>query len=74
MWKEGDDVYYWDEDPETSYSALRLNLDLRLGIAYNWSNYFIGLQGQYNNFIYRKDQSKVSIFDAYARLSLGVRL
>lgn len=74
MWKEGDDVYFWDEGSETSYSALRLNLDLRLGIAYNWSNYFIGLQAQYNNFTYRKDQTKVNIFDAYARLSLGVRL
>ena len=75
MWKEGDNnIYYWDEGSETSYSALRLNLDLRLGIAYNWKNYFIGFQAQYNNFIYKKDQSKVNIFDAYARMSLGVRL
>ena len=74
MMKEGaNDIYYWDEGPETSYSALQLNLDLRLGIAYNWSNYFIGLQGQYNNFIYKKDKAKVNIFDAYARIALGVR-
>ena len=71
---QDDDIYYWDDDSETSYSALHLNLDLRLGIAYNWSNYFIGLQGQYNNFIYKKEKTKVNIFDAYARLSLGVRL
>ncbi len=75
MLKEGDnDIYYWDDGSETSYSALQLNLDLRLGIAYNWSNYFIGIQAQYNNFIYKKNQSKVNIFDAYARISLGVRL
>ena len=74
MLKEGDnDVYYWDDGSETSYSALQLNLDLHLGIAYNWSNYFIGIQAQYNNFIYKKNQSKVNIFDAYARISLGVR-
>ncbi len=74
MMKEGAyDIYYWDEGSETSYSALQLNLDLRLGIAYNWSNYFIGLQGQYNNFIYKKDKAKVNIFDAYARIALGVR-
>ncbi len=74
MMKEGaNDIYYWDEGSETSYSALQLNLDLRLGIAYNWSNYFIGLQGQYNNFIYKKDKAKVNIFDAYARIALGVR-
>ena len=35
---------------------------------------FIGLQAQFNNFVYKKDQSKVNIFDAYARVSLGVRL
>ena len=75
MLKEGaNDIYYWGEYSETSYSALQLNLDLRLGIAYNWSNYFIGLQAQYNNFIYKKGQSKVNIYDAYARVSLGVRL
>ena len=47
---------------------------LRLGIAYNWSNYFIGIQAQYNNFHYKTDHCKINIFDAYARLSLGVRL
>ena len=73
MKKGANDIYYWDEGSDTSYSALQLNLDLRLGIAYNWSNYFIGLQGQYNNFIYKKDKAKVNIFDAYARIALGVR-
>ena len=43
-------------------------------LAYNWKDYFIGLQAQYNNFTYKKDQNKVNIFDAYARLSFGVRL
>ena len=75
MLKQGDDdIHYWDEASQTSYSALQLNLDLRLGIAYNWSDYFIGLQAQYNNFIYKKDQTKINIFDAYARIAFGVRL
>ena len=65
---------FWEIEPETTYSALRLIFDLRLGIAYNWKDYFIGLQAQYNNFTYKKDQNKVNIFDAYARLSFGVRL
>ena len=65
---------FWETEPETTYSALRLNLDLRLGIAYNWKDYFIGLQAQFNNFTYKKDQNKVNIFDAYARIALGMRL
>ena len=65
---------YWDIEPDVHYSMLRLNLDLRLGIAYNWSNYFVGIQAQYNNFHYKNDNGSVNIYDAYARLSLGVRL
>ena len=65
---------YWEIDPEVDYSMLRLNLDLRLGIAYNWSNYFFGIQAQYNNFNYKTDECKVNIYDAYARMSFGVRL
>ena len=65
---------YWDIEPEVIHSMFRLNLDLRLGIAYNWSNYFIGAQAQYNNFHYKSDNCKVNIYDAYARLSFGVRL
>ena len=71
---KGEDIHYKDGNSETTYSALRLNLDLRLGIAYNWKNYFIGIQAQFNNFTYKKDQTKVNIYDAYARMSLGVRL
>jgi hypothetical protein len=65
---------YWEVEPEVNHSMLQLNLDLRLGIAYNWSNYFIGAQAQYNNFNYKNDHGKVNIFDAYARVSFGVRL
>ena len=65
---------YWEVEPEVIYSMMHFNLDLRLGIAYNWSNYFIGAQAQYNNFNYKSDNCKVNIFDAYARLSFGVRL
>ena len=67
------DVDCWQTESETIYSWLQMNLDLRLGIAYNWSRYFIGLQAQYNNFRYKKDHCKVNIFDAYAQASLGVR-
>ena len=71
--REYDQFDMWEVEPETVYSAFRLNLDLRLGLAYNWKNCFIGLQAQYNNFTYKKDACKVTIYDAYARASLGVR-
>ena len=65
---------YWDIESDVDYSMFRFNLDLRLGIAYNWRNYFIGAQAQYNNFNYKNDHGRVNIYDAYARLSFGVRL
>ena len=67
-------VDFWEGESETTYGRVQFNVDLRLGIAYNWSNYFVGFQAQFNRFSYRKDLCKVSLYDAYARLSLGVRL
>ena len=69
-----DAVYYWDQDSEVDYSALHLNVDLRLGITYNWKNYYLGFQAQFNNFTYKKDESKVTLTEGFAKVALGVRL
>ena len=74
MIKDDDKAYYWDAGEETEHSMFQLNLDLRLGMAYNWKDFFVGVQAQFNNFKYKKDRSKVNIYDAYARFSLGMRL
>ena len=68
------DVDSWYAGSETKYGALRLSLDLRLGIAYNWRNAFIALQTQLHAFSYKQGDCRVSIIDAYAQTSLGVRL
>ena len=69
-----DAVYYWDQDSEVDYSALHFNVDLRLGITYNWKNYYLGFQAQFNNFTYKKDESKVTLTEGFAKVALGVRL
>ena len=75
---DDDDWYYaadfWDNGSETQYSALKLNVDVRLGIAYNWKNYFIGLQAQLNQFSYKQDHNKIRLYDGYARVAVGMRL
>lgn len=68
------DVEGWETDSDVNNGRLQFNVDLRLGIAYNWSNYFIGLQGQFNRFSYKMNETKVVLIDSYARLSLGMRL
>lgn len=68
------DIDFWEAQPETKYSWLRFNADVRVGIAYNWKNYFVGAQAQFNQFNCKKDKSKVNIYDWYSRISLGVRL
>ena len=76
MAKGGEKLDYWDLESETDYSPLSFNIDLRFGIAYNWRNYFIGIQSQLNRFSYKnnKDNCKVRLLDGYARASFGVRL
>jgi len=69
-----EDVECWETDQNTSYGRLQLNIDVRLGIAYNWSRYFAGMQLQMNRFSYKQDATKVTIIDAWGRVSLGVRL
>lgn len=68
------DVDFWEAKPETEYSWLHFDADVRAGIAYNWKKYFVGAQAQINHFSSKKDKSRVTIFDWYARISLGVRL
>ena len=68
------DVEGWEIESDVNNGRLQFNVDLRLGIAYNWSNYFIGLQGQFNRFSYKMNETKVVLIDSYARLSLGMRL
>ena len=70
----GEYLDYWDMPAETTYSMFNVNVDLRFGIAYNWKNWFIGAQGQFNNFSYKKDENRVRIVDTYLQVSLGVRL
>lgn len=73
-YSEPKDLDMWDDGSESANSWFRFNVDLRVGLAYNWKNYFVGVQGQFNNLSYRKDDCKVSLFDWYARASFGVRL
>lgn len=69
-----DNFDLWGGDSETNYGRIQFNVDVRLGLAYNWKNYFIGAQAQFNRFSYKNDECKVILFDGYARLALGVRL
>ena len=64
----------WGGDSDTNYGRIQFNVDVRLGLAYNWKNFFIGAQAQFNRFSYKKSECKVVLIDGYARLSMGVRL
>ena len=64
----------WGGDSDTDYGRIQFNVDVRLGLAYNWKNFFIGAQAQFNRFSYKKSECKVVLIDGYARLSMGVRL
>ena len=69
-----EDVDVWRVGSEKEFGNVHLNVDVRIGIAYNFGRYFIGLQGQLNTLSYKKDQCKVRFIDGYGRVALGVRL
>ena len=68
-----DELELWGNEEDVTYSMMKFNVDLRMGIAYNWKNWFTSAQAQFNNFYYSKDECNVNLFDAYARFTLGVR-
>lgn len=68
------DAEVWETGTDTEYSWGKVNLDFRLGIAYNWKKYFMGFQAQFSDFHYDKGKCGVGMVDSFAQLALGVRL
>jgi hypothetical protein len=84
MQKEGwedamdmDDANYkiWLTEEETHNSNIRLNVDARLSITYEWSErLFFNAFGQFSNFNYKTDYMKGRLNEWYINASLGLRL
>ena len=58
---------------ESHGSSVRLNVDARVSVTYNWERYFINVMGQYNHFRYRYADQNGGVKDWYINASLGVR-
>ena len=84
MQKEGwedamdmDDANYkiWLTEEETHNSNIRLNVDARLSITYEWNErLFFNAFGQFSNFNYKTDYMKGRLNEWYINASLGLRL
>ena len=84
MQKEGwedamdmDDANYkiWLTEEETHNSNIRLNVDARLSITYEWSErLFFNAFGQFSNFNYKTDYMKGRLNEWYINASIGLRL
>lgn len=61
------------ESEESHSSSIRLNVDARVSITYNWNRYFINVMGQYNHFRYNYENQSGGVKDWYINTSLGVR-
>ena len=59
---------------EKMNSRISLNFNARLSITYNWSRYFVNLNGQYYDFRYRHKSNHGRLNDWYANAGIGVRL
>jgi len=67
------DARIWETRTETKYSNLKLNMDARLSVTYNWKRCFVNVFGQFNTFEYGYSRTDVSITDWYVRASFGTR-
>ena len=62
----------------THSNRVALNFTTRLSVTYNWSRYFVNVNGQFNNFHYSHKSSNNTMHgylnDWYINASVGVRL
>ncbi len=72
----GVDLYkIWLNNQEDYNSNMKLNVDARLSITYEWSErLFINAFGQFCNFNYKTDYLKGRLNEWYINASIGVRL
>jgi hypothetical protein len=59
---------------ESHNSRISLNFNARLSLTYNWSRYFVNLNGQFYNFRYHHKDHRGNLNDWYANATIGVRL
>jgi len=56
-----------------SHSNLRLNINARMSITYNWKRFFANAYGQFVRFSYKDGDVHGRLNDWYVNTSLGVR-
>lgn len=59
---------------ESENSRMRVNVDARLSVTYNFGNWFVNAYGQFCNFRYRFENSHGRLHDWYINASVGLRL
>ena len=62
------------EDTQSQNSSMRLNVDARLSVTYNFGNWFVNACGQFCTFRYHYEESSVRLKDWYINASIGLRL
>ena len=59
---------------ETLNGGVRLNLDLRMAASYCWSNWYVGVMGQYHRFRSHNDNTTIKLSEWMVKASVGMRL
>lgn len=62
------------EGTESQNSRMRLNVDARLSVSYNFGNWFVNACGQFSRYCYHYDESDGRFKDWYVNASIGMRL
>ena len=69
-----DDIEIWKVREDKNRTRWAFNYDVRVGISYCWSRYFVSANAIFNHYEYGRNNSKVNLIDWYTTFSLGIRL
>lgn len=73
FWNSSDDLTLESLGHKSHHGRIRVNLDARATVAYQWSRYFVSANAQFDTFSYRHNTGKGRIIDWAAKASFGVR-
>ena len=62
----------WTHRTETHYSQIHFNVDARVSATYWWRDYFVNVNGQFNQFRFNHSYNKFRLFDWYVNASIGL--
>ena len=67
------DVELWETGTDINKTRWNININGRAGITYNSKKFFVNVYGQVHRFSYKRNDTKVKLYEWYINTQFGVR-